>query len=575
MAILTKYYDYEIKKEAYKLTGEKGYARNTTTLLEFVSVTDTTMDYCTATYKVNVVGDRADSQIVIYDNGVLIPFTYNNTEMNFFEWSNQNTNEATITIKLTYDTTHEIQAKYLGNTRCVPSKSPILSLFEEKPATARTTLALSFNTASRIYTSSDTITCSATLSIVDTSINPNANRNQYVKFYVDGVLNGSSQTNNSGVASYTLSNVSIGYHTVTASYEGSSYLFKSETSSDISKGYKIDVLDYPTYVLNSGDISVTAQLTDFFDNPQSSKTLYLANSSNTSLGVSASTNSEGKATITMNSSKYSSIQTGSNNVYTVPYKVRYSANEYSTAISTTNATNMILDLEQNIDYISATNQSVEVSGLVSPLREGVFPVDVTINVNGSTGTVKTDATGKFVYNYLGQGSGDIVLSASINGDNDTVEIEDLLQYWTANNVSYNKRYYSISGEFRELTNGFKLEFPSSLIQGGVSVGIGDGSTFEQDFELSFDVVGSANMTQIGVKQWKKGTNVTYAYAPTHETVAVGDSIKAISEEGTIKVYKNDVEISSTTALNYYPCIWFEGNKKGAYLLFDNLKLKVI
>lgn len=575
MAILTRYYDYELKKEAYKLAGVKGYVRNTTTLLKLVNIVDTTMDYCTATFKLDVVGDTSESQIVIYDGDSLIKFTYDNTEYTYLDWSNQITSQITITVKLNYETSHNIQARYLGNLHCLQSKSKIVQIFQDKPATARTVLTVAMSNSNGVYNYSQNPSASATLSIVDTSLNPTANRNQTISFYDNGELIGTATTNNSGVATYTFSNMSRGHHIVTATFDGNEYLFGSENNIECSKGYNVEIIEYPRYVLNDDNITVTAQLTNFFGEPFPSKTVYIANTSNTSVGVSATTNSDGKATLTMDSAKYLPLATTVNSMKSVPYTVKYTTGDYSESVTTIDSQNMIIELDDSINYISATNQLVEIVGSVTPSRTGLFPIGVDITANGVTETIQTSENGTFKYKYIGQGVGDTTVSASIYDVTDSIDVEDLLQYWRANNTSLNKAYKWIVGEFRELTSGFKL----SVVNPEVSacVGLGEGITnFNQDFELSFEIVGSANVTQMGVKQWRvHSTNPSFGHVNTNATVQNGDIIKAICQDGTITTYLNDVVISSRSAGTFYPAIWIKGNVKGAYVLFDNLKFKVI
>lgn len=577
MVLLTTYYDYELKKTAYKLSGEKGYAKNTTTSLELVSITDTNLEYCTATFKVNVIGDRASSQIIIYDNDNAIPVYYNNTECRYLEWSNQNTNPLQIQIRLTYDTPHKLQAHYLANHRCLQSKSKFIDVFRDLPLTAQTELSLAFGNANRVYTASTNPTLTATLSILDSSENPNANRNQTITFLVDGETNGTATTNNSGVASYTLTNVDIGYHTVTARYDGSEYLFGTETSTNLSKGYQVKILNKPNSVLNDDAITVTASLSDFFDNPISDKSLTFAktNSSHTSLDATATTDANGVATITMTSSTYLTYATCNGNVCTVPYCIIYSSLEYSENAITYDGKNILVEVMMSEETINgAKGQKTEIYGGVVPYYEHLYPTDVTVTVNGVSETVKTLENGSFIYLYNGTGVGDATVTTSIHNSTDSIEVEDMLQYWRANNVSWNKRYKWIIGEFRELTNGFKLALPKTT-GGEANLGIGDGTVLNTDYELSFKVIAENNLEQIGVKQWAMGNpNTFYAHTDTNTPVKNGDVIRAVKENGTLTTYKNDTVISTASANNLYPVIWLEG-AKGGYVLFDELKFKVI
>ena len=576
LALISTYYDYELKREAFKLSGEKGYVRETSTLFTLQSITNTNINYCTATFKVDVLGDRDTSQVAFYDNDNIIPFYISGTKYDYLEWDTTKSN-VTISFRLSYETSHNIQARYEGNIRCVPSKSKTRSIYRNKPATATTTLSLAFSNTNKIYAYNSDIQCTATLGLVDSSTNSTRVRSQTIKFYVDGVLNGTATTPSDGnTVSYTFSNVGVGLHSISAVYEGSQYLFPCETSSDVSKGAKITILEYPRYVVNDGSITVKAQITSYFDSVLPNRLMSIATSDNTSLQAYGTSDSNGVATFTMASSKYLNIATTENNMKSIQYRIKYNDSDYSDVVKTIDAQNMTITLDDAIDYVSATNQSVEISGTVTPNRTGLFPLDITMSANGLSEVVRTNNSGAFTYKYKGIGVGDTSVTASINGASDSVNVEDVLQYWNANNTSWNKKYSWIIGEFRELTNGFKLSLPSSSSEGRTVLGLSDGAVVDYDYELSFKIISGVSLIQFGVSQWKKGTsNTEYNHTNTNTLVANGDVIKAVSEDDTFKVYKNNVLISSATSRNYPPSIWFEGNKKGAYILFDNLKYKVI
>jgi len=158
MAYMTTEYDYSIKQEVFKITGEKGYVHKTDTVLKRVTESDgsftppviTHLHYCTVAFTLNVLRDYGTSNIVFYDNDTIIPFKYcttldgSYTSTSMLEWTQQ-TEALFIKIDLSYGVEHNIQARYLGNKQGLPSRSLSIPFYQELPNAFEPTFTFSYD----------------------------------------------------------------------------------------------------------------------------------------------------------------------------------------------------------------------------------------------------------------------------------------------------------------------------------------------------------------------------------------------------------------------------------------------
>lgn len=581
MAILTTYYDYKLQRKAFKLTGERGYARTTDVLTTLESITDTTLSYCTAEISFNVFGDKGESTIAVYDNGVRVPFEYNSTECEVIDWSDQTSAAETLFVKLNYDTEHAVQVKYLGNNKCVGSKSKSLIIFENKPPVAEPTLSMTFGHTDGVYDLSETLSCNVTLELPENPLSDTANQNQTIKFYVDGNLNGTATTNSEGSTTYTFSNVPKGLHSLKAAFEGNQYLYQTETDKQISRGYVIDILSYPTQIINDGLIDVSAQVSDFFNNPIENAMVYVESALGHQIKTGIS-DSEGIVSIYMAYANYmNDLEQGDNYIYPLRYSIAHSSNEKSKIVTTQDITRVEVVFDEEV-IITGKNNIANISGHITRVTTPM-EVEITGAVNK---TVVSNNKGVFIVNYTGVGDGEHTINAEITGSSDSAIIADYLQYWSREKLV--NQEYEVDGSLTTLSQGFELDNYGVLK-------LGDGYSIGSDFELEFKVVAAINQDSFRAGQWNKNDN-TYILVGKEGSFAKDDIIKIKTINRTLKVYKNNEEYMSslfeTIGGEYPPVFQFVGvdrnanssNRPGALpminvskpkLIFTDLKYKVI
>lgn len=603
MANITTYYEYEKINnktigECYKVTGTVGYVKSTDTLLKQISVTDTTMDYCTAIYSVNVTGDKGESTVTFYNGEELLTFynvTYNGstytisqTPQTMLEWTQNTTDTQYIAIRHNYATENNIQAKYRGNSSCLGSNSKTLTFTQEQPPTAETSINLTFNNTNRVYEPNATITVTATLNRTSSSLNANAHKGQTIKFYRDDVLVATqTATSSSSTVSTSITGTTNGIHKITAKFEGNSYLLSSESSNTVSVGYQLTISSNNEYTINNKSISVTANIKDYFDNNISGKTIYIANNSGTATSISATSNSSGNATLTIPSSNFSALTTStSNNVQTITYKAKYSS-ILSESVTTLHRSGMTIEFA-NDEYLVAKNHTVALTGVVNGVEDLGIPIQLRVN----NVVVSTDENGLFSYNYLGRGLGDTSVSATINNATATVQVEDVLQYWVANKTSYNVQYTAIEGsKIYELTNGWKIT--SNGVVG--FIGLHDGGGLD-GYSLEFTVVSSSSINttlnepvvspnytpsyttttsyaNLDICYWDSQMSIIDLVYPSNLAVKQGDVISVTADNGVMTVSKNGVQVTQKAFSGDCPALCVQGSN--SELTINNLKLKVI
>ena len=427
-------YDYTIHKRYYIVKGDVGYTKTTDIVLNQQStIIDSTIDYCTVTFTVDVKGDRGSSDIVFYDNGLPIKVIYNGNEVEKLSWNSNIVNPATITMQLSYDTEHNIIARYLGNNSCLASKSRNFNIYRDRP---------SHYLSEIIFSSITSFATGATVSITGTLSADSHYSSQDIKIYVDEELASTVQTGNNGSFTYTNSELEDGIHNIRAVFEGNSYVSYTEQSIAISVGY-IMTVDYDSVWIN-GIGSITATIKDYLGNPVEDGVV--VSCALTGVETLTATTEDGVAVLTNDDSQI---------VVIPPLQVTSSlsdSDEFSPRCVYVDSLNFSAD-----ETITSTNRTV----VLSLSAEGVDLQENPISLEGakvylSNATqeyVQLNSNGSATAYYQGQSRGDMELTATLGDITESINIEDVLQYWNAGGVSYNKEYNIIQGRVMELTNG--------------------------------------------------------------------------------------------------------------------------
>ena len=149
MVRLSTVYDSELKEQVFKLRGDEDYARTTKTLLKLGNVTLDSFSF-DLDISVDVLRDRGDSKILVYDNDILMPLYENNVLVGeSIDWSSQDTAKTLQLKGLDYDVQHNIVAKYMGNNKCSPSNSITQTITRED--TYRTESILTLTNATQQF----------------------------------------------------------------------------------------------------------------------------------------------------------------------------------------------------------------------------------------------------------------------------------------------------------------------------------------------------------------------------------------------------------------------------------------
>lgn len=565
MVYVETYHDYELKKECFKVCEEKGYTKATSVLLTPTTLSTSSINNAVQTFTVEVIGDRGNSTIAFYDNGTLIPFTYNNTVYQKLDWSISDTTK-TITLNLNYAIEHNITARYFGNSKCLPSTSQNIPLTIPYPPAFNTTLTLTPSLSGGIYRKDQNVTVNGTLKDKD---NTNL-ASKSIKIYVDEVLVSTTTTNSSGAFSYTNSSLSNGIHTIKAVFEGTVQYFESSASTEIGKGYIVDITPQTYWINGKGSIGVT--VTDYYGNPISSCGVSALIATGTTL--TATTDSNGKATLTR-STALSNLN--------ADIQVKTSYNDESAPFTPIEIVNYNMGVSVD-DEIVTPNMSTRVLisfGSDVPTVKGL-KVNLT---NASPSVVYLNEYGEAEAYYNGAGNGDVTISATFeNTVTKTKTIHDILQYWKAGTSKFKQEYTMLTGNMLSLTNGFKF-YKDKDDWTNVTCLFGDGSMVDYNVQLSFRVIDIVDPLRFLFGGWYDDGETPYGtpnrtgtlYVSELVTLKNNDIVTLTLGANSTTLAVNTNTIQSENALpNMMPALGItntDGIRNVDRLVFDELSIK--
>lgn len=543
--------DLEPPREAFKVTGDVGYTKSTDILLDYKQLETIELEHCTATFEVDVVGDRGSSAIVIYNNGVRSPFYINGVEYQQLAWTSQS-QKTTITIPLNYVTSNNIQARYLGNNQCLASKSKVVSITEPRPPAAESNLTITVPKLS--YRKSESVSGTVLLEA------DSHNADVPVKLYINNELISTLTTDENGEASFSLASTDFddGINKIKAEFEGNIYIYDAKETLEISHGWNIQILDYDKAWLNYIG-SVAVRLTDYFENPIANETLWTDNSVNQVGSLSGTTDAGGYAIIENHNGGNVTPRFSS-------FVIHTNYGDLSSAITPKNA--FIDEFEVSTQGIIANGYSLPIKVRVTAVDENNQPVSLKgLSVSSKLSNPKTtvlDSNGEATVNYNGNSRGDVVETITLgsNGGSKSVSIEDCVTYWTK---------YSIETEYN-FENSYTVE--SAKVYNGSAhyrlSGVGDfghiyfdkWKDWSSDWTFEFQVNTVTNPDTIMLC----GYNLT--------NVKANDIVKIVHEGSYRRIYINNVLKSTYRGNEYnYPIFTFNQGSKGRMEL-RRLKFKV-
>lgn len=269
MPFVETYYDYEIHKKCFRVSDSAGYTHTTDTLLKNTSVTSVYRNYFTAVFSLDVIRNLGDSKVGIYDNDTLLDL------ITFNEQTNKITN---LSYNLAYGVEHNLEARYMGNDECLPSKSMVIPLYQPLPSGFESQIMFIHESTPIDGTEYNLVNPEDGSQIMGLLLKDDENtaiRGADVSLILDGEEENmmTDTTNNSGYVQFTLGSMEFGIHTLKAIYEGDStyigveadltWYFGIQTNVTVSKiiagqkpKFNVHVEDYKNNGVSSKSMSL-------------------------------------------------------------------------------------------------------------------------------------------------------------------------------------------------------------------------------------------------------------------------------------------------------------------------------
>ncbi len=271
--------------------------------------------------------------------------------------------QATFTTSSLSIGSHNIIAKYLGDTNDAPSMSTLTQVVNQISLATTTTTVLS---------SANPSTFGQSVSFTAT-ITPNTATGT-VQFAIDGVNTGSPVTLSGGTASISSSSLSIGSHTITAAYLGDTNDAASTSSVLVQTVNQISLATTTTTLVSSKNPSTTGNSVTFTATVSPSTATgtvqFNDSSTNPSTILGTSTISSGQATFA------TSLSIGSHNIV-----ARYLGNTNDAPSTST--------LTQTVNQVTITSSTISLSSnTTSTIFGHSVTFTATVSPSTATGTVQ-------------------------------------------------------------------------------------------------------------------------------------------------------------------------------------------
>lgn len=559
MAQLNTIYDKDLKEKIFILKGEERYARTTDCILEEIthesgadvdpetgrrSDWNTHMDYFLLEFRIDVLRDIGASYVTLYDNDEVIGVFDFDTNSHYIDLKYEDV-EHDNRLRFTYDVEHNLYAKYMGNKNCLKSKSKMYTFKEDTPSAF--TSSITYTGLNDRYISDPSISFTVSL------VSEGDVASKTLKVYDGTTLITTDTTDDNGSISVSLPTMDNGLHSIRTVFDGNEYITASEYVKNVSIGVNVQVIKYPSCVLNSDNLYYIVSATDYHGNPFTNIPMITKTSQGT-IGVVSRTSSIGRATLTIPNSSFNTFVEDGVLKYECIYfnhpdmGVELSTNWYDNASVAISVRDTIISNSVSTQVVISTNVPEPVTGTYIIYSNHPFTTGFT-----------TDEHGAFIMNYMGRGYGDTRFTAEITDSSHSVTIEDVLQYWNSDGKQYNINYNATLGSVTKLSNGWR--FNSSREEDRYACSVNLLEDYEHiDSSLEFTVISASGVNKVFL---------------TPTTVSANDKfrIEKSATNNECKVYKNN-QLINTVSLLIQQSIIFEGNS-GCYMVLDKIKQKRI
>ena len=419
MVRVSVFYDEEVKGQVFKVRGDERYARTTKTTLELGTVTLNTSTF-DLNVSVNVYRDVGSSNLVIYDNDVII---YNET------WTSTDT-ARTITLNdLAFEVEHNLVAKYIGNNQCSPSSSKVVAKEEIDPRKTEAILTIDNNNVR--FDPHGTFTATVTL---DNDVKSEWNDNQDIEIVYDGET--VTTINTSSTRQFTISDLgNPKRHTLSIIYRGSTHLIAKTITIQLSVGYLL-VPTIPNIGVYGSSLDIPIFLEDYLGEPVIGETVtFQAYKNNTWTTLDTEvTNNEGKATLSWDIDVFEDISLrliGS----------RFGYEWYHNIIEVESLTMSASPprLLKNTPTLLSVDTGIEAPNI--PIELGGYVSD----------RIYTDTNGVAQRNVMGTGRASKTITATLTDISSELQLDDYVQYWESSSGG-SLEYYTRSKNVDVTTN---------------------------------------------------------------------------------------------------------------------------
>ena len=546
---LNTYYDKELNSQAYMIKSSEGYSRSTDTILTVDEIDTSNVLSFQANLTVDVMRDVRseidDGLIEIYDNGDLI---------HSIVWNDDTVR--TFPLKFSYDTEHNVIAKFTGNRRCKPSNSLIWSHTVPRPLIHQSIIEI---TSPLNYNSNR-----PTLTGVLKDGEGNGISNVKLKVYENDVLLGETTvTNNNGEFSFDKSSdYTWGKHTLKFVFDGTDTNSSEELFVTISLGYNISILDYDDVWAN-GCGSLTANVSDWNGAVLTNAYCELKTGGNGFILSSGYTDNNGNITFVVDTAP--SVFDGT------MYVLCGSVDSEQVSVVNVDVTELNISSNESIGAIGVTSD-INVSITSDPVVDGV-----KVKMNNANPSELELINNQGVATYECTGAGDTQISASVGGLTQTIDYTDAVMYWTPSKL-YNYSYVPIKGAMSYYARGFQLETG----KGKYTAVIGFGniySNYDFDYEITFKVVAYGKLTQFYFGKYDENKNIDGAYY-IFNSLKKNDEIKITKKGNTMGLYHNGnykktYNSSDEIKAPALGIVCKSTSTESGYLLFNNLMFRKV
>lgn len=317
MVQLNTTYDSSIHQKIFVLRGDEAYARTTDTIATLITDFDNYSTYiskCHVGLEIQVLRELGESTLHIYcddEEIYAIPWVDSGmAQVIDSDWNDKGVywedgkliigkydyeNHINTGLFLLYDVEHTITIRYDGNKRCLGSKADPIIFTVPTPDTFATELTFNKeNPRYAPYSTIDDVTLTLTCQNELTS-------SKMIDIYDDSTtpstLLDTVELEQDTPLTVTLSGLSDGLHNIRASWNGDYECYGSETTMNMSIGYKITQLEYPSVLVTGEKGRVYCFILDYFDNPWKNKEFKLYEEINSAwhyMGKTESTDRDGQ-----------------------------------------------------------------------------------------------------------------------------------------------------------------------------------------------------------------------------------------------------------------------------------------